>query len=192
MYRRAFLASVGAAIALSAVPAFASGGQQKFELFGLDVFNMSRDEIRAGLKKAGLKALREDNNYWHDNYDPSGQLKGATKAEFAYVDATGEFVGVVYTFPSRMDTGQLKRIAEMVESKYGKFHGGEGNWDVGAAHVFWKLPGGIQIMVNRGWPNTTTMMDIAMPERANRMHAEIAEVQKRRKANEAKAQSHAF
>lgn len=192
MYRRAFLASVGAAIALSAVPAFASGGQQKFELFGLDVFNMSRDEIRVGLKKAGLKATREDNNSWADEYDPSGQLKGATKAEFVYVDATGEFVGVVYTFPSRMDPGQVKRIAEMVESKYGEFNGGRGNWDVGATHVFWNLPGGIVIVVERGWPNTTTTMEIAMSDRADRMRAEIAEFQKRRKAKEAKAQSHAF
>ncbi len=79
--------------------------------------------------------MRENSNYWVDIYDPSSVLTDANELLFAYT-FLGELAYAQYKFPSRMDSDQVTRIAEMVATKYERWNKVSGNPELGPLQGF--------------------------------------------------------
>ncbi|MGR2913464.1 hypothetical protein [Acidithiobacillus ferrivorans] len=87
------------------------------------------------------------------------QLQGASKFLVEY-DKHNRFAFAEYKFPSFNDTGQVHNIITMVEYKYGQPSSIIGDIKHGPVVARWKEDGGMEVKVWRGWPITTTYMDL--------------------------------
>jgi IS605 OrfB family transposase len=127
-----------------------------------------------------------------DLYDASGTLKEAKELSVGYVAKTGRFAYAEYKFESFMDTDQVRRVIEMVGTKYGKPSSFRGSYGLGNVSAQWNLPGGINLEVRRGWPSTTTYLTYSHSANYAAMRQEIQAQEKRQQQQEAQRQSKAF
>lgn len=79
--------------------------QTTLELFGQSLRNATRPQLRDALKKSGLEAVRVDDHYWTDKYNPADSLGRASELMVGYVSATNRFAIAEYTFSAFMETG---------------------------------------------------------------------------------------
>jgi hypothetical protein len=191
MPRRSFLAATTTAIAFSVLQAFAAD-QKPLELFGVTLKGATRDQLRKIFKQNGLRATREENNYWVDIYDAQGVLEGASEFRVGYVLASGKFAYAKYTFPAFMDTQLVANVINMVTAKYGRHSSQNGNYGLGPVTAKWNMGQGMQIEVSRGWPDTTTYLNFIDSSAQSQMLAEIDAEEKSQITQKAKAQSKAF
>ncbi|MDY0328863.1 MAG: hypothetical protein RBR52_00015 [Thiomonas sp.] len=183
------------AAVLAIVTAFAvhsARAQAPLSLFGAPLKGASRDTLRAALLKAGLTPTRVDNNYFCDQYDVSGKLKGATQLTVCYTEDDNTFASAEYTFPAFMDTGLVKRVIDMVQVKYGRPTSLSGNYGLGGVTAKWRQPQGMQVLVTRGWPDTTTYLDLTDVANDRKMHAQMRADEAARQKQQAQSQSKAF
>lgn len=189
MQRRLFIS----AIVLSAFSFITSAAEPKsLELFGTSLKAASRDQLRLVFKQNGLKATREEKNYWVDNYSAQGVLEGASEFQAGYVSATDKFAFAQYTFPAFMDTKLVGNVINMVSTKYGRPTSQSGNYGLGEVSAKWNMGQGMQIEVSRGWPDTTTYLVFKDVSAYSQMRAEIDTEKKAQETQKAKAQSKAF
>jgi len=160
------------------------------ELFGTTLRNAQRTQMRQVLKQNGMTATRELDQYWYDQYDARGVLKEATEFSVGYVG--GRFGEAMYTFPSHLDTDQVRRIIEMVSVKYGKPTTVNGRYNRGTVTATWKMKQGMEVIVQRGWPSTTTNLILRDTAAHRALNAEIAANEKAQTTAQAKAQGRAF
>jgi hypothetical protein len=186
-FTRAFLPAI--LISGFAVNTYA---QQPAELFGIRLADTNRTQLREALKKNNVPATRVDDNYWVDLYDASDTLKEAKELSVGYVAKTGRFAYAEYKFESFMDTDQVRRVIEMVGTKYGKPSSFRGSYGLGNVSAQWNLPGGINLEVRRGWPSTTTYLTYSHSANYAAMRQEIQAQEKRQQQQEAQRQSKAF
>ncbi len=191
MQRRSFIAATAAAIVFSALPALAAD-QKPLELFGVTLKGATRDQLRQVFKQNGLRATREENNYWVDTYDAQGVLEGASEFKAGYVSASGKFAYAEYTFSGFMDTQLVAKVINMVATKYGRPSSQSGNYGLGQVTAKWNMGQGMQIEVSRGWPDTTTYLSFIDSSANSQMRAEIDAEKKAQVTQKAKAQSKAF
>ncbi len=85
------------------------------EMFGVKLLCTNKNEFRQRIKASGAVAIREDNNYWGDLYDPSEILPGASKLYVEYTD-DGRLSMVQYY----IDKSQLNQVLTLLKNKYGK------------------------------------------------------------------------
>lgn len=189
-FKSYFIALV-AALSIVASPAFAAG-KAKLELFGVPLKSATRAELRHAFKQNGLRAIRENDSYWVDTYDARGVLDGASDFHAGYVSATGEFAYAQYTFRSFMDIRQVGNVVNMVSTKYGRPTSQQGRYDLGEVTAKWNVGGGMQIVVFRGWPDTTTFLKFEDSTASRRMSAEIEAERAAQTALKARSQSKAF
>lgn len=168
------------------------GDKTVLSLFGTPLKGADRSQLRDTLKKNDLKAIREDDRYWVDTYNPQGVLDGASAFEAGYVSQTHEFAYARYTFKSFMDAQQVGKIVSMVTSKYGEPSTRNGNYSLGKVSVQWNFPQGMFIEVTRGWPDTTTYLAFIDAKNNARMESEIATETKRQESEKTSSQGHAF
>lgn len=187
-----------ALVMLAISPFRASGAEPSLSLFGVALKNSTQVQLREAFKKKGLKLedTQGDASFGYiDTYDGSGTLDGASNFSVVYLavskDAT-KFTYAGYKFPSHVDPQQVKKVIDMVSTKYGSPSHVAGNYELGPVTATWDMKENMQIVVTRGWPDTTTYlqyrdMDVAptFDERVN------AALQAEQKAN-AKKQSNAF
>lgn len=184
-----------AAIALAtgaAVIAHSAHAAEPLSLFGTPLKGASRDALRAALAKAGLTPTRVDNSYFCDLYDTNDQLKGATKLTVCYTEDNNTFASAEYTFPAFMDTQLVQRVINMVQTKYGRPSSLQGNVGLGGVTAKWNEPGGMQVKVSRGWPDTTTYLDLMDVANDRKMHAQMKADEAARQQKQAQSQSKAF
>ncbi len=184
-----------AAIALAtgtAVIAHSAHAAEPLALFGTPLKGANRDALRAALVKAGLTPTRADNNYFCDLYDTNGQLKGATKLSVCYTEDNNTFASAQYTFPAFMDTGLVQRVINTVQTKYGRPSSVQGDVNLGGVTAKWHEPGGMQVKVSRGWPDTTTYLDLTDVANDRKMHAQMKADEAARQQKQAQSQSKAF
>lgn len=162
------------------------------ELFGVPLKGAQREALRAAFRNGGLRATREDDGYWADQYMASGVLDGASDFSAGYVDATNEFAYAQYTFKGFMDTELVTKVANMVINKYGQPSKREGNAGLGNVKYQWNLAQGMRLEVRRGWPDTTTYLIYTDPKAYAAMEAEIEAQRQQADQDKARAQSHAF
>lgn len=191
MQRRLFIAATTAVIVVSALPA-AAAEQKALELFGVPLKGATRDQLREAFKQNGLRATREENNYWADTYNAQGVLDGASDFQAGYVAATGKFAYARYTFPGFMNTQLVGKVINMVVTKYGRPSSENGSYGLGEVTAKWNMGQGMQIEVSRGWPDTTTYLSFTDSGAYKQMLAEIDAEKKAQAAQQVKAQSKAF
>lgn len=143
------------------------------ELFGVSIKDATRDNFRQAVKNGGLKATREDNDYWYDNYAVSGVIPGASEFTVGYTMKQGKFAHAMYTFPSFIDVGQVKQVIDLVSKTYGKPNRVEGHYAAGEVKATWNLDGKTQLVVSRGWPVTTTYLQYINKAEKKLMEQEI-------------------
>jgi hypothetical protein len=124
------------------------------ELFGVPLKSASRDQLRHVFKQNGMQAIREDRKHWIDSYQ--GVSEGAPEFIAGYVEATDKFAFAVYTLSG--DTKLVASVINMVSIKYGLPTSQSGRYDSGPVRAEWHLSQGMEIMVCRGWPDTTTSL----------------------------------
>lgn len=88
-----------------------------FELFGVAVNNINRQQLRDAIRKAGAEVIREagDDN-WYDVYDISATFKQSKNLYVAYDKASGNFAFAEYHLPYAYFNTMLNRL----KRKYGK------------------------------------------------------------------------
>ncbi len=191
-FRRSTVVMLAALLSLL-TPLSATGAEpQPLSLFGVVLKEAPRETLRQAAKRQGLKAEREDDRYWVDQYDASGVLEEATELGIGYVKATGRFAYAQYIFESFMDTQQVARIIQMVSNKYGKPASSRGNIGLGEVTVRWSVEKGMRIEVSRGWPETTTYLSFVDLSAYQRMQAEIQAMQQEESRQKARQQNQVF
>ncbi len=169
------------------------------KLFGVPLVGAMRDGMREAVKRAGARPVREKYSYWCDKYDSKALLKGTSELYLCYsadsdpdgASSTDFFAYAEYTFPSFMDVEQVARVRDMVASKYGPPDEVHGMVRVGKVRYVWHRDG-VDIIVYRGWPETTTYLKYTVPEMERAMHDEIAEMERKKRQREVKKQWNAF
>jgi len=161
-------------------------------LFGTPLKGASRDVLRQSLAKAGLTATRVDDSYYCDQYDTNDVLKGATKLTVCYTEDNNTFASAEYTFPAFMDTDLVKRVIDTVAVKYGRPNSMSGNVGLGNVTARWTEPQGMEIRVARGWPDTTTYLDLVDLANDRKMHAQMKAAEQARLRQRAQSDSKAF
>lgn len=171
----------------------AEQAKSPLKLFGEGLKGATRADLEPAIKKAGLTVHggQEGNTWWYDKYDVNGQLKGAATLLVGYT-GEGRFAVAEYTFPGDMDTGLVGKVIDMVRSKYGDPSSQDGSYDVGNVTAFWEVGDGMEIEVSRGWPDTTTHMDLVDISQNKRMKSELKKQKEQEQAAQAKKQSNAF
>jgi hypothetical protein len=183
---------VAALMVAVAGPALAAPKSAPVELFGVTLKGATREQLRAALKRGGVKATREDDDHWCDQYDPSAVLEGATQLNVCYVRKSAAFALAGYTFNSFMDSEQVTRISKLVSGKYGAPASHQGNDGLGEVTYRWSVPGGIDVWVERGWPDTSSTLVYMDRGAKAQLDGEQAVVQAAQNASKARAQSKAF
>ena len=188
---RSFIVATAATLAFSAQSVIAAD-QKQLELFGVTLKNATRDQLRQAFKQNGLKVTREDNNYWVDAYNAEGVLDGASKFQAGYVSASGKFAFAQYTFSGFMDTQLVGKVINMVSTKYGRPASQQGNYGLGEVSAKWNMGQDMQVVVSRGWPDTTTFLEFVDLSARRQMNAEIDAEKNAQVTQKAKSQSKAF
>jgi TPR repeat protein len=150
-----------------------------------------RDSLMAAVKNAGAKVNKEDKNNWGDTYFTSDLLKGSSELTIEYT-VDDFFAKASYTFPSRMDSGQVTKVRDFVSNKYGAPQSSSGKPSLGKVTYKWTLDDGIELKVSRGWPDTTTYLSYIYPENYQAMVAEQERQKKEKQAKQYEAQNNAF
>ncbi|WP_288385450.1 hypothetical protein, partial [uncultured Acinetobacter sp.] len=117
--------------------------------------------------------------------------EGATDLNFAYT-SNGQFAYAEYKFPAFVNTGKILEVANLVASKYGQPSQRSGNTNVGEASFTWNFKNGMAIVVYRGWPDSTTYLQIKDKASYSKMKAEIDAQDKKQLQQKAKQQQAAF
>lgn len=189
------LSRLALATALAAVTTFAAHQAHAAEplaLFDTPLKGASRVVLRQTLVKAGLTPTRVDDSYYCDQYDTNDVLKGATKLSVCYTEDDNTFAAAEYTFPAFMDTGLVKRVIDTVSVKYGRPTSMSGDIGLGNVTARWVEPQGMEVRVSRGWPDTTTYLDLIDLANDRKMHAQMKAAEQERLRQRAKQDSKAF
>lgn len=166
----AVLTVVASLFAMGALPARAA---TSLALFGTPLKGAARSDLRQVLIKAGLSAQRVDDHYFCDEYGVNGQLKGASRLTVCYTENDDRFASAEYTFPAFMDTQLVQRVIDTVASKYGRPGSVDGSIGLGNVTARWSMPQGMEIKVWRGWPETTTYLDLVDRSADQKMKAQM-------------------
>lgn len=161
------------------------------QLFNVELKGATRDQIRSALYKTNVEAIRENDSYWVDMYNPNGVLQGAKTLNFGYT-SNGKFAYAEYNFPVFMDTGKILEVANLVSSKYGKPSKVEGNPNLGSVKYIWNFKNGMVITVYRGWPDTTTYLEFKDKQNVIKLNQEVDAEKRRQFQEKAQEQSNAF
>lgn len=170
----------------------ASSKSHRLELFGVSLTGATREQLRKAFKKNGMQPIREDNRYWVDFYDPKGVLDGASEFSVGYVLVTNKFAVAQYKFPAFINTQLVEKVINMVSTKYGRPSSKIGHYSLGPVKAIWNMGQGMQIVVERAWPDTTTLLIFNDSTAHAQMEAEIDAGEKAMEHQKAKSQDKAF
>lgn len=161
------------------------------ELFGVPLANATRNTLQPALQKAGLTPVQVGSQWWYDIYRVNGQMPGAHKLLVGYT-TNNKFAYAQYVFPSFMNTQLVNKVIHMVEDKYGAPTQESGSSGLGDVTATWNEGNGMRIRVIRGWPSTTTYLDLENVANKARMEAQMHAQKMQHEAHEAQAHSNAF
>lgn len=176
-----FVAAFVSSMSVSAAPT----------LFNTELKSATREDLRTVLQSTSVIVVREDDGYWVDQYNPNGLLTGASELNFGY-SSNGVFAYAEYKFPAFVDKGKIIEVANLVSSKYGQPSQRTGNTNLGDASLTWNFKNGMAIVVYRGWPDTTTYLQIKDKTNYEKMNAEIKSEQQRQYQQKSRQQHAAF
>lgn len=173
--------------------AFCSGSAlaKPLELFGVPLADATRNTLEPALQKAGLSPTQTGARWWYDIYRVNGQLPGASKLLVGYTQHN-RFALAQYVFPSFMNTGAVEKVIQMVTDKYGPPSRQNGMINLGSVTAVWHEGDGMEIRVTRGWPSTTTYLDLENVANRSRMLAQMHAQKQAHEQRQAQAHANAF
>jgi hypothetical protein len=131
------------------------GVQRKpLELFAIDFRTATIDQLADAVVAGGGQSQERSKTY--ASFDAGKLVRGAKTLELYALPDNGAVTEAIYTLPSFMDVGQVKRMADLVSAKYGDMTAMEGEWGVGNVVAEWDRGDNVFVTVSRGWPSTTT------------------------------------
>jgi hypothetical protein len=190
--RFAGLLACALAAVLTAPWAAAAPQPSPLSLFGTPLKGASRASLRQALTQAGLVPTRVDDAYYCDLYSTNGVPEGSTELQVCYTEDDNTFASARYTFPAFMDTGLVKRVVETVSVKYGRPSALVGNYGLGEVSARWAQPQGMEVRVNRGWPDTTTYLQLLDRNNEGKMKAQMKAAEDARLRQRAQQDTRAF
>jgi len=191
MPRRDFTAFAIAIILLLTLSGVSAAQKiRQLELFGVPLKGATRDQLRQAFRQNGMQPISESN--YADVYDPRNVLEGASKLEVGFVKATDQFAIAAYTFSAFMDTQLIRKVINMVSTKYGRPSSQSGDYALGPVKALWNMGQDMKIEVSRGWPDTTTFLYYIDNAAFNKMKAEIVSDVNSRERQKAQSQNKAF
>ncbi len=118
------------------------------ELFGVNLENSSRDELRSAVKQAGLILIREaGEDQWYDIYDSSTAVQGSSRLFLGFVKADQSFAFAEYEF-NGIDS---RNLAQTLILKYGDAEMKSGRY-LSDRSYRWQRDG-IEIKLANDWQN---------------------------------------
>lgn len=142
------------------------------ELFGQDLTQTNRTQMRQALASSKVITLRELDAYPYDLYDPSPWLTGATEMVLGYTPTSQAFAVAEIAFRSEDDTEQVRLVAEQVAKELGPWNRVLGRRASGPVEFEWRK-GATRVLVHRGWPDTTTYLVYEVPVNMQLMQDEL-------------------
>lgn len=152
--------------------AAAETSKSRVQLFGKELTQVNRQQMRSVLAKSQVVILRELDIYPYDLYDPSAWWSGATEMVIGYTLETQKFAVAEITFRSQQDTEQVRQVAEEIAKELGPWNRVLGRRASGPVEFEWRKEG-IRVLVHRGWPDTTTYLVYEVPANLHLMQEEI-------------------
>ena len=166
-------------------------GKESTRLFGEPLACAKRTTFRAALTKAGAIPTREDDHYLCDLYDPKELLDGADKLTVCYT-ATSAAAEVSYRIPAFVDPGRVSTIRSLVASKYGPPQRASGDPRLGPVTYEWRRQDTVNIVLSRGWPDTTVYLEFRPREMYTQFERVLKETEREEKAAAAARQTESF
>ena len=158
----------------------------KTKLFLIAITCTNRSTLDRQIKKQNIPILKEKSNSWSDTYFTGAIIPGSSELKISYTQ-DDLFAQAKYTFVGRNKPELITKLKNQLNKKYGKPSKQAGNVKEGEASFQWLLEDGIELTVNRGWPNTTTFITYSFPENfallKNQKEQYQAPVQKKPTAN---------
>ena len=148
-------------IALPAYPA---------RLFGIDLQDATRDQLRSAVKNSGVELIREGGQEaFFDIYDSSNLLPGSVQLYLGFVKQDQSFAFAEYAFNGLRQPVLLQKLI----AKYGKAKVRQGEFMSDRSH-FWQS-GGITIALNYDWHNYQTRLTYYRSDKLDQLRREQAD-----------------
>lgn len=139
-----------------------------FQLWGVDVTNSGRDQVRQAVKNVGVILISEaGQDQFFDSYDSSSVLEGSSRLYLGFVKENRHFAFAEYEFPGVQQAAMLQRLVE----KYGPFQRKPGKF-LSDSVLNWELSG-VRITLQMDWENYRTQLIYAVPQALDQLRAEI-------------------
>ncbi len=156
-YRSLYKIALIIAIGIYSI-AWAQAKTDQPQFFGLNIVIASKTQVEKALAQQGF-AKKQKSYYQCQSYQVNKKILDADLLRVCYTQA-GKLALAEYRIPAFMNAQKVVDIATIVQDKYGKPSDVEGNAALGNFSAKWQFANGNQLLVSRGWPDTTVYLDL--------------------------------
>ena len=169
------------------------------ELFGINLYGATRDEMRSAIKAAGARPTREEYTYFADNYNSRNIMPGSKEMLVFYshgsdgnnYGSSGDYLAQIQYKFSSSNKWYIDEIKDLLSQKYGYPDNSYGTSNLGEVTHYW-YKDGVSIKLERGWPNLNLLLSYNLSDFKYKMEAEIEAVKKAQKMKKYEGSSSAF
>ena len=129
-----------------------------FDLFGVNLIETSRNDMRRAVEGAGLVLIRKDDTLDFDEYDSSLAFKGASRLYLGFTEQGARFAFAEYEIVGFRYT----RLKQNLQQKYGLPKISTGKY-ISDKTFYWSQEG-IEITLSTDWQNYATRLSYIAPE----------------------------
>jgi TPR repeat protein len=133
------------------------------KLFSVAIACTDRKAFDQQIKEQKITAIEERSNAWSDIYFTGAVIQGSNELEVSYTK-DNLFASAKYTFVGRDKPELINQIRTQLSKKYGEPDARSGEIKQDKASFTWLLDDGVELTINRGWPDTTTFVTYSFPE----------------------------
>jgi hypothetical protein len=136
-------------------------------LFGVDLLQATRDEMRSAVRKPGAKLIREAGREgFYDEFGSEKLLQGSSKLYLGYVKKDNQLAFVEYQFEGFHHPELILKITE----KYGKPRTIKGKFQSDSRYQW--LIDGVQILIYQDWAVYKTRLVYFLPQKLSALRLE--------------------
>ena len=134
------------------------------ELFGVNLTDTGRDQLRTAVKKAGAKLITEaGKDGFFDSYDSSGLMPNSSRLYLGFADTDQRFAFAEYEFNGLQQPALLQKLVE----KYGKPVVKSGKFLTDSRYL-WQTDG-VDIMFYSDWEAYRSRLIYSVPAQLQRL-----------------------
>ena len=153
------------------------------KLFSVAIACANREILDQQIKAQNITAIEEKSNRKSDTYFTGAVIRGSSELKVTYTE-NDLFAHAKYTFVGRNNPELIAHVKTQLSKKYGEPHKQSGDINQGKAGFQWLLNDGIELTVNRDWPDTTTFVTYTFPE-----HLSLVDNNKKQSVNRKKTKN---